>query len=57
MKQKEYCIRCNANNWKQTWKGFGVEYKCKKCGYVFDWMNYLTAGKIQTNTITCSKLK
>lgn len=57
MKQTKYCIRCNANDWQQTWKGFGVEYKCKKCGYIFDWVNYLTAGKIKTNQITASKIE
>ena len=57
MKEKEKCIKCGANNWKQTWKGFGVEYKCKKCGYVFDWIDYITAGEIQTKSITANEIK
>ena len=56
MKEKEYCVRCNANDWKQVWAGWGVKYKCKKCGYIFDWIDYVTASKVQAGTITCDKI-
>ena len=57
MKLKKYCVRCGANDWKQIWSGWGAEYKCKKCGYVYNGIHYITAGKVQANTITASKLK
>lgn len=57
MKEKEKCCKCKSNDWEQEWRGFGIKYICKKCGYMFDWCDYLTAGKINANQITTSKIE
>jgi len=47
----EECIKCKTNNWIKKRVGFRIVYECKKCGYVFDWFDYIKAGMISAKTI------
>lgn len=52
MKCNKKCIKCGADNWEGKTKGFLYIYQCKKCGYIFDWVDYITVGKIDASQIT-----
>jgi len=55
MKQNKKCYKCGANNWERKINEIPSVWQCKKCGYIFDWLDYIEAGHISTSTITVSK--
>jgi len=52
MKYNKKCIKCGADNWEGKTKGFLYIYQCEKCEYIFDWVDYITVGKIDASQIT-----
>ena len=51
------CIKCGGNNWEQKQRGFLFLSICKKCGHVFNQLDYITSGKINANSIKAVRLK
>ena len=39
------CIKCGRDNWIERQIGFHRVYQCE-CGYIFDWVDYITAGRL-----------
>jgi len=56
MKYCKKCVKCGTDNWRRKLIGFRNVYQCKKCGYVFDWLDYIEIGKIDASVITTKKL-
>jgi len=56
IKGVEKCIKCKGRSWIMKRLGFHIVYKCQKCGYVFDWLDYIGAGTINVNGITVINL-
>ena len=52
MKYNKKCFKCKSDNWQKKLMGFQYIYQCKKCGYIFDWLNYIKAGTIDASVIT-----
>jgi ribosomal protein L37AE/L43A len=49
---KKKCIKCGNKRWKNEQIGLHICSVCSNCGYIFDWVDYTTVGKIDASTIT-----
>ena len=54
--KEQKCIKCGERKWQGKVSGFNYIYQCRKCGYVFDWLDYTTVSKLDASTITANRI-
>lgn len=58
MTKKKKCIKCSERDWKRDGHfideiGFlHLRHKCRKCGYIYNVVDYLTSVKLDASQIT-----